>query len=713
MVAYDDAADAATFVNSTQLTIALSASDQATVGTYGVVVANPSPGGSWSNAIDFTVNMAAAAQQVVFYVSTLGNDSWSGSLADPNQDKTDGPFATLARAQAAVRALNQEALSATRQFTVYLRGGQYNLTAPLVFTPQDSGTAANPITYAAYSNEAPVLSGGTTISGWRSGGTVAGQQVWTTQVPGVAAGNWYFHQLFVNGVRRQRARTPNTGFFDVIGTVTTNPPSSTFVYNSGDINPAWAGGDVEVVLLQYWEDTRSPILSVDSATNTVTLAGTAYPYASEPNARYWVENTLDALDAPGEWYLDRSSGTLSYIPMPGEDMTQVQVVAPVANQLILLQGNAATGNFVANLRFLGLTFQYTDWTTSATGYSDIQSAFDVPAAVQGTGTNSITIENSTFAELGQYAIALGSGSSNNRIVGNVMTDLGAGGVKIGDPDIPASGSESTANVISNNHISDIGQVYVAATGVWVGQSSGNTIAHNEIHGTYNIAISVGWTWGYGPSAAQGNVIEYNEIYDVGQAMTSDMGGIYTLGVQPGTVVNNNLIHDVTSYVYGGWGVYLDEGSSDILVENNVVYNAHDGGFDFHYGGHNTVQNNIFALGTTAELNRGPLEGAAQQNFTFDRNIVDWTQGPLLNGVWGDGEYLFDDNLYFQAAGLPLSFGGLTLSQWQAQGQDLHSLMANPLFTDPYNGDFSLAAGSPAFNLGFQPIDVSTVGPQPH
>jgi parallel beta-helix repeat protein len=580
-----------------------------------------------------------------------------------------------------------------------------------VFTPQDSGTAANPTTYAAYPNEVPVLSGGQAITGWQAGETAGGQADWTTQIPAVEAGNWYFHQLFVNGQRRQRARTPNTGFYNVIGSVTTTGPS-TFQYTPGNINPAWAGGDVEVILLQYWEDTRSPIQSVDASTNTVTLAGTAYPYASESNAPYWVENTLDALDAPGEWYLDRSSGTLYYIPMPGEDMTQVQVVAPVANQLILFQGNAATGSFVANLRFIGLTFQYTDWTMPATGYADLQAAYDVPAAVQGTGTNSITIENCTFSELGQYAISLGSGSSNNSIVGNVITDLGAGGVKIGDPNIPASGSESSANVVSNNQISNIGLVYTCAVAVWVGQSGGNTIAHNSIHGTYNTAISVGWTWGYGATSAQENVIAFNQIYDLGQGWTSDMGAVYTLGVQPGTVINNNVIYNISSYSYGGWGVYLDEGSSDILVENNVVYNASDGGFDFHYGGRNTVQNNVFAMGTTAEINRGPLEGAAQQSFTFEYNIVYWTQGPLLNGVWGDGEYLFDDNLYYQAAGLPVSFGGDTLSEWQAAGQDVHSVMGNPLFTDPSNGDFSLAASSPAFNLGFQAIDVSTVGPQP-
>ena len=450
------------------------------------------------------------------------------------------------------------------------------------------------------------------------------------------------------------------------------------------------------------------------STVTATLAGTAYPYASEPNAPYWVENTLDALDAPGEWYLNSSAGVLSYIPMPGENMAQAQVVAPSPTQLILFQGNASAGSYVSNLVFNGLRFQYTDWSESATGYSDVQVAYDIPAAIQGTGVSSITIENCTFSELGQWAIALAGGAQSNVIQGNTITDLGAGGVKIGDPNIPSSTSaESFGNVVSNNQISNLGAVYTAAAGIWVGQSSGNTISHNSINGTYNTAISVGWTWGYGASAAQGNLIEYNLIYNIGQGITSDMGGIYTLGVQPGTVVNNNVIYNVSSYSYGGWGIYLDEGSSDILVENNIVYNAENGGFDFHYGVSDTVRNNILALGTTCEISRGETE--TQQAFTFENNIVYWSQGPLLSedtgGVWSDGEDFFDDNLYYLTTGSTFTFSDYTLAQWQAQGKDVHSLIANPLFTNPAAGNFSLAAGSPAYSLGFQAIDVSTVGPQ--
>ena len=202
-------------------------------------------------------------------------------------------------------------------------------------------------------------------------------------------------------------------------------------------------------------------------------------------------------------------------------------------------------------------------------------------------------------------------------------------------------------VVSENYIHNIGIVYPAAVGVWIGQSSGNTVAHNEIGDTYYTAISLGWTWGYGPTAAHDNRIEFNNIYNIGRGLLSDMGCIYSLGVQPGTVERNNLCHDVTRYErYGGWGLYTDEGSSQIVIENNIVYRTQDGGFHQHYGRENIVRNNIFALGQD-----GADSGAARKethlSFTFEHNIVYWKEGTLLDpdGKWDDDQFHFDYNLY--------------------------------------------------------------------
>ncbi len=662
-------------------------------------------------------------QGTEFYVSISGDDAWSGRLARTNQGRTDGPFRTLARARDRVRALKaREAI--TRPVTIYVRGGVYPFEHPLLFTSEDSGTSEYTITYAAYPGEVPVLSGGRQITGWKClhevtrprptsrDAPTGSSSLWMARVPGVKERKWYFRQLFVNGERRQRARTPNQGFFQVDGEISPEQPAR-FKFRDGDLRLAWAEqGDVEVVALLKWAEFRMPLKAVDKRTQTVTLSQKRQAWGDEKNPRYWVENTLDSLDAPGEWYLERSTGRLYYRPMAGEDMTRAQVIAPFLQNLIRFEGDVEAGHFVHNIALEGLSLSYTDWSLPVTGYVDTQAAYDVSAAVEGLAAHSCSILKCVFTHLGEYAIAFGKGSKENRIVGNEMTDLGAGGVKIGDPKDPNEEDEETSrNVISDNKIHDIGIVYPAAVGVWVGQSSDNTISHNDIHDTFYTAISVGWTWGYGPTAARGNVIEFNHLHHIGRGMLSDLGCIYTLGVQPGTVLRNNLCHDVTRYEhgYGAWGIYTDEGSSGIVIENNLVYRAQDGGFHQHYGGENIVRNNIFAMGEEAQIRRTRDE--PHLSFTFAHNVVYWEGGQLLSGKWDDNHYRFERNLYFRPGGAPITFGNWSFEEWQKRGQDVESLIADPLFVDAKNGDFSLKGESPALKMGFRPIDVSKVGPR--
>ena len=283
----------------------------------------------------------------VFYVSLQGNDAWSGRLPEPNAARTDGPLATLARARDAIRSMRAEE-TLRRPVIVYMRGGVYTLGAPLVFLTDDSGTPEAPITYTSYPGEEVVLSGGRTITGWKKshlasdggqsgeGGNVAGAiqksrpELWTVEVSGVKEGEWHFRQLFVNGERRQRARAPNTGFYRADGEFLPGNPTR-FKFHPGDIHAAWADqGDVEVVGLEKWAEFRMPLKAVDTGTNTATLSAERQPFGDDQNARYWVENAADALDAPGEWYLDRRTGMLSYFAKPGEDMSGAQSVASLS-----------------------------------------------------------------------------------------------------------------------------------------------------------------------------------------------------------------------------------------------------------------------------------------------------------------------------------------------------------------------------------------------
>ena len=289
---------------------------------------------------------AQSHNSTTLFVSPGGNDSNSGHDAAQ-------PFATIVRARDEVRRLHNKG-SAAGPVTIYLRGGVYQLSEPLVFTPEDSGTAAAPVNYAAYPGERPVISGGAPVKGWAPGAN----GTWTTTLADVRAGRWYFSQIFVNGALRQRARIPHEGFLRVKGmpegtfkTVGVQKDCRTFEFAAGDLNPNWHHlNDVEVIVYHFWTDHHLPIQGVDAAKNLVTFSKPSDMVfsddVSENGARYIVENVYEALDAPGEWYLDRSTGVLSYIPMPGEDLRSAEVMAPVAPSLVRFAGEPGKLGFV-------------------------------------------------------------------------------------------------------------------------------------------------------------------------------------------------------------------------------------------------------------------------------------------------------------------------------------------------------------------------------
>ena len=653
----------------------------------------------------------AAPAPTTFYVSAIGNDAWTGRPAVPNKAGTDGPFATLARARDAIRQMKAAGpLAAPVQ--VLVRGGVYPITGPFTLTPQDSGTDASPITYAAYPGEKPVLSGGRALRGWKS----AGGGVWRTEVPEARNHGWVFRQLFIGGGRATLARSPNEGYFHMLSKAGPAKDPATgkeidrsktaFRFREGDLK-AWPTlSDVDVKVYHIWETALLPIKSVDEAAGTVEFAGESkWNFGWCGKQRFVVENHPGALDAPGEWQLDRQTGVLSVIPLPGEDLARATVIAPVATQLLVLKGDPDAGQYVEHLRFSGLSFQHAEWALPPEGHGDWQAAVTVGAAVEADGARDCALEGCEVARIGNYAIWFRRGCTENRVAGCHLHNLGAGGVRIGQ-DGTHYGAEATGrNVVEENFIHDGGYVHDGAHGVWVGQASDNVVAHNEICDFNYTGISVGWSWGYNETTCHRNRVEYNHIHHVGRGVLSDMGGIYTLGLSPGTVVRNNYLHDIWGYQYSGaGGIYPDEGSSGITIENNVVCRTVSGGLTIHYGKNLVVRNNVFAMGQDQQISRGRID--KDTNFTFERNIVLFDEGNLFTG---SGKITADNNLYWNAKETPLFPNDVALREWQAAGQDAHSLIADPLFVNPAKEDFALRPGSPALKLGFVPIDISTCG----
>ncbi len=650
------------------------------------------------------------------YVAADGNDRWSGRLASPNADRTDGPLATIEGARDAVRQLNRDGLR--EPVRVLVRTGVYRLTGPLVLAPEDSGTQACPIAYAAYPGETPILSGGSRITGWKRPGEGS---VWTAEIPEVKSGGWYFRQLFVNGQRGTRARMPNQGYFLNEGPIepladrqrARGDPGTKmgFRFKPGDLRRWTNLDDVNVLQFHSWTASVHWIKELDEQGHVVRFTAPAnWPTGYwTKNERYYVENFPEALDSPGEWYLDRNTGILSYWPLPGEDPTKAEIIAPKLRHLVRLEGVPGEARLVEWVNFEGLSFQHADWFIADKGPADGQAAHFLEAAVLARGAKHCALQRCEVAHVGEYALWLGAGSTDNRVFHCHLHDLAGGGVKIGETSSPKSEDEAAArNTIDNNFIHDMGHMFHAGVGVWIGRSSHNTVTHNEICDLDYTGVSVGWSWGYAPSSANHNVVEYNHIHHVGRTVLGDMGGIYTLGISPGTRLRHNVIHEVYSPgIGGGAGIYPDEGSTGLLIENNLVYHVENGCFSQHYGRENVVRNNIFAMSRTGEIARYREEDHV--SFLFERNVVYSTTGCFLLGNWGNGNYRMQNNLYWDTSTADPDFGDLGFEEWQSLGRDGGSAIADPMFADPGALDFRLKPDSPAVKLGFQPFSTADVG----
>jgi hypothetical protein len=319
-----------------------------------------------------------AAQAADYYVATNGKDAWSGKLAEPNSSGTDGPWATLARARDAVRSL--KAGGGLREaVTVYVRSGHYRLAEPFVLTPEDSGAAACPVTYAAQPGEQPVLSGGRLIQGWQP----ADGGLWRAELPEVKAGKWDFRTLWVNGQRRLRPRLPKEGAYPLAGGAP--PDASAFRFRPGDFRPEWAGRDeIEVVVLQYWTEARLHIGKIDPAAHVVTFTGGSWRPLTW-SMGYYVDNVREALGEPGQWYLDRKAGSLLYKPVPGETMDRVEVVAPALEHVVRLEGKPEAGALVEHVSFQGLHFAHAEWKLPGAGLAYPQGELPVAAMFTAQG----------------------------------------------------------------------------------------------------------------------------------------------------------------------------------------------------------------------------------------------------------------------------------------------------------------------------------------
>jgi hypothetical protein len=641
----------AAFWSASASTIATATAGLVTGIADGAVTVTASEAGITSNAV--TVEVGTPAD---YYVATNGNDSWSGTLFTPNSGNTDGPFATIGKAQSAVQSLLKNSTGRTFPVTVLVRQGSY-YGQSLTFTSADSGTSTLGVVWENYPNEVPVLSGGVQLTGWTNTGGNTYQLLLPTTTK-------YFESLFYNGQRRLRprigaylgtyARVASTIYLSGAAPPASAPSPNCSVYvsgkgwecfdrfeaNCGDVNGSWENlnppypvGDIELVDFELWTDSKLRIQSIDQNC-VVYLTGptimTVSTHGFIPDHRYIVENVKDVFNLPGQWFLDRSATPwqLTYLANPGENPNTDVVVIPQSVQVM-------TATDLEYVTFQGLTFQNDNYTVPAAGYPSTQQDPNIPAAVGCYNCEHVTFNSDIVAETSGMGIEFTTTNTsltttNNVFENGALYDIGGSPIRVGKP--PAS-SDTDVNVpqfttIQNNLIEGYGRIFPSGVGIIQGSGHDNTYTHNDIYDGYHAGIEICLP----PSCAPGKknssgtfnvVASFNHVFDLFEGITDDSGAIYfstggTTYSPSGNQILNNKIHDLTDASimdpdgYGGFGIYLDSYTGLVTVENNLVYRTSGTGVKITNGSPlaneaNTITNNIISY---------PRLGGIENSFPF-------------------------------------------------------------------------------------------------
>lgn len=647
---------------------------------------------------------------------------------DGNDGTLENPLRTPEAAKEKLKALKGVADDTV---TVWFRAGTYILSDAMNFDSDD----LSDVIYRSYPDEEVVFSGAKEISGNWQETQINGVKAFVTDMP-VESDDDYFHSLFKGNKRLSRSNYPKEGTFKIADPLTSEAiapevdasfftHSVAFKVHTSDIldfaNPA----DIDVKIMHFWCDDLLPVHSVDVNTGRVeTEKASAMTVRVDDN--YIFENVKEALSLPGEWYLDRTEQKLYYIPEEGDTVENTTLYAGMTEQLL-------TFTNAENISFQGIDFINTDWEHidgTHTGnpfpeshplYKNIkygtdhpQAAFEVPAAILISASDGINFTDCLFENISYTAVKFENAAQNCNIISSKFNEIGANAVFIhGDFVVPAS----TKNInIKDCHISYYGRIFNNAIGILLTHAIDCDLSNNEIHDGWYTGVSVGWNWGYSENSTNNINISNNLIYNIGNGWLSDMGGIYTLGIQPDTVISGNVIYNVGcdegAYGYGGWGIYLDEGSSGMIVENNLVYDCSSQTFHQHYGKDNIVRNNIFAFGGEGAFRITRHE--EHNSLTLSNNIF-VTDDATMYALTTESDWFVDDsNLYWDYENGANVYSGdsmklferLSMVTMVARGYYNNAVFADPLFKDAENRDFTLALNSPALESGFVPWEYN-------
>jgi hypothetical protein len=685
--------------------------------------------------------------------SAVGSDDSAGA-ADGSPER---PFRSLRgwAAAAAKRAHGGGSAARFRPSGIKFSPGIHDLVGSGGLVLGTGGSEGAPFVVSGAGQGQTVLSGGVKVQGIteRAAGPTGAREWHATLPPNTT----YFRQLFVrpgphaNFSRRLTARSEVMAYDHSVG----SNPKYAVVYKVGQVKPQYHNQqDVLATLYHCWTATTHHINHINASNRTLTLLKS--PHVDIPRCehasgkRYLIEDAREELDASGEFYYDRQSRELTYLPLLHEVLSTVEIWAPQLITPVFVKASHVT------LQDLSIVHAAADMDGFFVGDCDGQSASNLHSGAIDLNCSlspctGVTVQNVEVAHTGGFGVITHEAVSNTKLSRLHLHDLGAGGVSV---EKPSSEGEHVSNLrLIDSHIHSGGHVYRMGPGVMLQSCRSCTASHNEIHDLLYTGITTGI--GFKDGLIKDTVLAFNKIYTLGQQQLSDMGCVYVWGGnQSGLLVDNNLCFNVSSYSYGGWGLYNDQTTTSVTHTNNVIHSTMDACYHDHEGYNVSLSNNIFVKARdTLSLWRahdvgsreashadGALRSAAPSRtatrnwhaaFVMRKNIIASEEdAPLFSGGSNSQWCLstFDNNCYWQLGhkketNVLLFPYNKTLEQWQTVGarggdcsgklggQDKHSVVADPMFNGAAQHDYTLSPSSPALKLGFKQIDLSTVGPR--
>ncbi|MHB9035414.1 MAG: right-handed parallel beta-helix repeat-containing protein [Armatimonadota bacterium] len=660
-----------------------------------------------------TIALGARAAEMTLYVSPKGSDSNAGSISKP--------FKTLEKAVNAARLFRSGGNGISAPMHIVLRKGTYSLQSPVNLDAADSD-----LTIEGMKGEAVTLSGGRQVTGWKP----YKGKIMRADISGLKLPSYEFRELYYNGVRQHIARVPNfdpnhprTGGFAYNVDIVTQGSKSKLRYRPADMDPSkWTHTERALVdifpSVNYGNDIR-PVKSVDASNHVIEMCPDA-TYEIGVGDRYFIKNVFEELDASGEWYCDPDGKVLYFWP-PDDKLSKSRVVVPALDRMFDIKGDFKKSNPVEGVRISGFTVQ------------DINGTAISVVAASKCSVTACSFRNVTTA------VSLGDETHDCRVAGCDITQTGGAGIVL--TGTPGKHERVSRHIIDNNYIYDYGWIDRGVAGILLSSVSYCEITHNHIHD--------GPRWAIFSNAGNNNTFAYNHLHNV-NLDTADTGVLNTVNcdggwekwldvetnkkLSRGHEIHHNLVHDSGGYhlvkpglwgfPYFSWGIYLDLSSSGYHVHDNVVYNTYYAGFVIGGGQDNFFENNVFVDGKIAQAWFCPWQKPRMWTFPMEgnrieRNIFAYdnpTAAYFTSWTFDNKFATFKDNLVFNAAGpvevavSDFTQGRTSWSYWtKVFGQDQGSVVADPLFVDDKNHDYSLRPDSPAFKVGFKPIDLSTAG----